>query len=151
MPIPGRPQACSLDSGLNTSEGITTMPKIIISLALCLAAVAGILQAPFVSAQVPDPKNAASILSAVKSQDTIVITSTGGPLTYKAVIDPKIGGDITPFRLPPDGDVVARELNDLFFLGEHGDQYTLRGWTGRSQFTLSRSPDPISPKPPPDV
>jgi hypothetical protein len=71
-------------------------------------------------------------LSAVKSGDTIVIASQGGTLTYKAVVDGKRGGDITQVSLPADGPVVARELNDLFYHGTHGEEYTLRGWTTTS-------------------
>jgi hypothetical protein len=37
-------------------------------------------------------------------------------------------------------------VNDLFFHGEHGEQYTLRGWTGRSKFAVSCSVDVVSQK-----
>src|SRR5437667_283844 len=72
-----------------------------------------------------------AVLSAVKTGDEIVIESRGGALTYKAVVSSKTGGDITEVSLPADGKVMARELNDIFFHGAHGDQYTLRGWTGK--------------------
>jgi hypothetical protein len=103
--------------------------------------------APMTSGQTPAVTKGASVLSAAKSDGSIVITSTGGALTYKAVIDPKSGGDITQFRLPADGEVVARELNDLFFLGQHGDQYTLRGWSGRIKFVIACSADLVSQSP----
>jgi Polysaccharide lyase len=88
-----------------------------------------------------------SVLSAMKSGDSVVVESKGGPLTYKPVIDPKNGGNITQLNLPADGNVVARELNDLFFLGDHGEEYTLRGWTGRDKCTISCAVDLVSQKP----
>jgi hypothetical protein len=98
-----------------------------------------------VSADTPGAiKNVA--LSAVKSGDAIVIESKGGPVTYKVVVDAKRGGDISDLQLPADGKVVGREINDLFFLGEHGDEYTLRGWTGPNKFTISCSADLVSQK-----
>jgi len=105
---------------------------------LCLAS--------FASAQAPDAKKK-SILSAVKSGDSIVVESTGGPIAYKAVVDAKTGGDITQLNLPADGKVIARELNDIFFLGTHGEEYTLRGWTGRNKFTISCTVDLVAQKP----
>ena len=78
-------------------------------------------------------------VTATKDGKAIVVECSGGPLTYKAVIDPKTGGGISQLRLPADGPVVARELNDLFFLGVHGEEYTLRGWTGREKFLQSCS------------
>ena len=85
-----------------------------------------------VSAQTPGPQ-----VVAAKDGKSVVVESRGGPVKYKAVIDPKTGGNITQLRLPAGGDVVARELNDLFFLGNHGEEYTLRGWTGRERFLQS--------------
>jgi hypothetical protein len=101
---------------------------------------------PLVSAQIPDANKDAAVLSAAKSGDTIIIESKGGPLTYKIAIDPKRGGDISDLQLPADGKIIAREINDIFFLGEHGDQYTLRGWTGPNKFTISCSANLISQK-----
>ncbi len=46
----------------------------------------------------------------------VVIESKGGPITYKAVVDAKTGGNIAQVKLPADGDVVPRQLNDIFFL-----------------------------------
>ena len=83
----------------------------------------------------------------MKSGDSVVIESRGGPLTYKAIIDGKAGGDIGQVRIPADGEVIARELNDIFFLGTHGEEYTLRGWTGRSKFTLACAVNLVSQKP----
>jgi len=85
-------------------------------------------------------------VSATRSADSITIESTGGSITYKAVVDTKRGGDISDFRLPASGDIVGRELNDIFFLGNHGEEYTLRGWTGPKKFTISCSADVISRK-----
>jgi hypothetical protein len=87
------------------------------------------------------------VLSALKTGDTIVVESKGGAVTYKAVVDSKQGGNITQICLPGDGEVIARELNDIFFHGDHGEQYTLRGWTGKSKFILSCSIDVISQAP----
>ena len=86
-------------------------------------------------------------LTAIKSADAIAMESRGGSVTYKAVVDRKQGGNITELRLPAGGDVVARELNDIFFLGAHGEQYTLRGWTGKTRFNISCSVDLVLQKP----
>src|SRR5260370_40461701 len=86
----------------------------------------------------------AGSLSATKSGDAIVVESAGGTVTYKAIVNAKQGGNITEVRLPADGDVIARELNDIFFLGAHGEQFTLRGWTGKSRFNISCSVDMVS-------
>jgi hypothetical protein len=86
-------------------------------------------------------------LTATKSADAIVIESTGGPITYKAIVDPKKGSDITDLQLPADGPIVARELNDIFFLGQHAQDFTLRGWTGPSKFIQSCSVDLLSRTP----
>ncbi len=96
------------------------------------------------AAQTP---NKSSALSAVKSGDSVVVESKGGLITYKAVVDAKTGGNITELNLPADGNVVARELNDIFFLGDHGEEYTLRGWTGRNRFPISCAVDLVSQKP----
>jgi len=82
----------------------------------------------------------ASVVSAVKSGDAVVVESKGGALRYKVVVDGKLGGDITQLSLPANGPVIAREINDVFFLGQHGEEYTLRGWTGpaRIQHLLQR-------------
>jgi len=101
---------------------------------------------PFASAQT-GVANKSSVLSAVKSVDSVLVESKGGPLTYKAVVDAKTGGNITRLSLPADGKVIARELNDIFFLGDHGGEYTLRGWTGRNRFTMSCAVDLVSQKP----
>ena len=82
----------------------------------------------------------------VKAGDSVVIESKGGPLTYKAVVDAKRGGNITRLSLPADGKVIARELNDIFFLGDHSGEYTLRGWTGRDRCTISCAVDLVSQK-----
>src|SRR5580704_11789410 len=76
-------------------------------------------------------------ISAIATGGAVVVESRGGPITYKAVVDPKAGGDISDVRLPADGPVVSRELNDVFYLGSHDDEYTLRGWTGKPRFSLS--------------
>jgi hypothetical protein len=91
--------------------------------------------------------NGAGQVSATKASGSITIESTGGLITYKAVVDTQRGGDISDFRLPASGDIVGRELNDIFFLGTHGEEYTLRGWTGPNKFTISCSADVISQKP----
>ncbi|HEX3316280.1 MAG TPA: hypothetical protein VHR72_15385 [Gemmataceae bacterium] len=93
------------------------------------------------SVQASDPE-----VVATKEGKTVVVESRRGPLTYKVVIDPKTGGNITQLRLPADGPVVGRELNDLFFLGTHGEEYTLRGWTGRERFLQSCTVDLVPAK-----
>lgn len=90
------------------------------------------------------PMLAAPVLSAVKTGEDIVVESRGGTVTYKAVLDAKTGGNMTEVRLPADGNVIARELNDIFFHGAHGEQYTLRGWTGKSKFIMACSMNVIS-------
>src|SRR5882724_7142208 len=103
-----------------------------VALWLCLAAVLS-------AANVPG-----AIVSAMKTGDDIVVESRGGALTYKAVLSSKAGGDITEVRLPAGGKVAARELNDIFYHGTHGDEYTLRGWTGKTKFIISCSMDVIA-------
>jgi hypothetical protein len=90
---------------------------------------------------------ATAAVSAVKTGDKIVVESTGGPVTYQAIVDAKSGGDITDLRLPGNGNVVASNIADIFYYGTHGEDYTLRGWTGRSKFTLSCSQELVSQKP----
>jgi hypothetical protein len=105
---------------------------------LCLASL--------VAAQPPDAtKN--SILTAAKSGDSVVVEAKGGAISYKVVVDPKAGGNITQLALPAGGEVIARELNDLFFLGAHGDDYTLRGWTGRDRCIVACAVNLVSQKP----
>jgi len=87
------------------------------------------------------------IVSAVVADDTIVIESKGGPITYKAVVDKKAGGNISAVCLPASGNAIARELNDIFFRGTHDEQYTLRGWLGESRCVLSCSMNVVSQKP----
>jgi hypothetical protein len=87
-----------------------------------------------------------SVLSATKSGDSVVVESKGGSVTYKVVMDPKIGGDISELNLPADGKIVARELNDIFFLGYHGEEFSLRGWTGRDKFRIACAVDLVSQK-----
>ena len=106
-----------------------------ISCCLCFVSVA--------RGQTPDPNTGSSLLAA-KSGDSIVIESKGGAQTYKAIIDPKAGGNITQVSLRADGSVVARELNDIFFHGKHGEEYTLRGWTKREQCIVSCKMDLVS-------
>jgi hypothetical protein len=91
-----------------------------------------------------EQSDTAGVVSAVKVGDTITVESKGGPLSYKAVVNSKEGGDITQVNLPADGRVAALGLNQIFFFGTHGDQYTLRGWTGKEKFVLSCSTDVIS-------
>ncbi|HEY8750639.1 MAG TPA: hypothetical protein VIM11_21825 [Tepidisphaeraceae bacterium] len=86
----------------------------------------------------------ASVVSAVKSGDAVVVESKGGALRYKVVVDGKLGGDITQLSLPANGPVIAREINDVFFLGQHGEEYTLRGWTGPAKFNISCNVDVVS-------
>jgi hypothetical protein len=86
-------------------------------------------------------------VSAVKADGAILIESRDGPISYKVTVDPKSGGDVSQLRLPATSDVVGRELNDLFFLGRHGEQYTMRGWTGREKFTMECSADVQSQQP----
>src|SRR5579859_5542900 len=86
-------------------------------------------------------------VTATKSGETIIIESSGAALTYKALVDPQKGGDIANFQLPASSAIVARELNDIFFLGQHAEEYTLRGWTGPEKFIQSCSVDLVSQKP----
>jgi hypothetical protein len=95
----------------------------------------------------PGTTIATAAVSAVNTSDKIVIESTGGPVTYKAIVDAKSGGDISELRLPANGNVVASNVADIFYYGTHGEDYTLRGWTGRNKFTLSCSQDVVSRKP----
>jgi hypothetical protein len=89
---------------------------------------------------------ASAAVSATKTGDKIVVESTGGPITYKAIVDSKSGGDITDLRLPAHGNIVASNIGDVFYYGTHGEDYTLRGWTGRDKFTLSCSQSIASQK-----
>jgi hypothetical protein len=98
-------------------------------------------------AQAPDAKNSTAVLSAAKSENSVTVESKGGALSYKAVVDGKNGGDIGGLHLPADGDVIAGQLNDIFFLGTHAEDYTLRGWTGPNKFTITCSVDLVSQKP----
>jgi hypothetical protein len=102
---------------------------------------------PSASAAAPEAANGAATVTAVQSGATVVIESRDGAISYKAVLDPKTGGDITQVCIPADGPVVARELNDIFFLGEHGEDFTLRGWTSPSKFGISCATDVTSRKP----
>jgi hypothetical protein len=88
-----------------------------------------------------------SKLSAAKSGESVVVDAKGGAITYQVLVDAKSGGNITQLRLPADGPVVARELNDIFYLGNHGEEFTLRGWTGKSKFIQSCKVDLVSNKP----
>jgi len=101
--------------------------------------------APLISAQTTAANN--PVVSAVKTGDEIVIESTGGVLTYKAVLSGKEGGNLTRVCVPANGPAVARELNDLFFHGTHGEEYTLRGWTGKSKCIILCSMDVVSQQP----
>jgi hypothetical protein len=103
--------------------------------------------ASFTFAQAPEATKIGALLSAVMTGDDLVIESKGGMSSYKAVLERKKGGNITQLCLPPDGPAVVRDLNDLFFHGRHGKDYTLRGWTGRSRCILSCSMDVLSRKP----
>ena len=93
-----------------------------------------------------DETFAVGTVSAVKTANKIFIESSGGAVTYKAIVDEKSGGDITELSLPVDGKVVVRNVADIFYYGTHGEDYTLRGWTGKSKFTLSCSQEVISQK-----
>jgi hypothetical protein len=93
------------------------------------------------------PVRADPMVKATNEGDAVVIEASGGSLPYKVVIDPKAGGNIAKLRLPADGPVVARELDDLFFLGVHGEDYTLRGWTGRDRCIRSCKVEIVSSKP----
>jgi hypothetical protein len=86
-------------------------------------------------------------LTAMTSGDTIAVSSRGGVLSYQAIVNAKRGGDIAQLSLPADGPVVARELNDIFYHGAHGEQYTLRGWSGLEKCNLSCSIELASQKP----
>jgi len=90
-----------------------------------------------VNAQADNGKQSPSTLTAIKADNSVVVEAKGGALTYKVTVDPKSGGNITQLCLPADSKPVARELNDIFFLGQHGEEFTLRGWTGKDKFTIS--------------
>jgi len=95
---------------------------------------------PFAAAQ-------GAVLSAAKAGDAVVVESRGSALTYRAVVDGKHGGDISQIRLPADGQVVAREVNDIFFLGQHAEDFTLRGWSGPEKFNIACAVELVSQKP----
>jgi hypothetical protein len=103
--------------------------------------------ASFVSAQTADATKGAGGMSAAITGDDLVIESKGGTLSYRAGVDRKRGGNITLLCLPAGGKSVVRDLNDIFFHGSHDNEYTLRGWTGRSACILSCSTDVLSRKP----
>jgi hypothetical protein len=106
---------------------------------LALVAIAAML--------LPTTNTHGATVSALKTGDQIMIESKGGALTYKAVLSSKAGGDITQVSLPADGKIVARELNDIFYHGTHGDEYTLRGWTGKTKFIISCAMEVLAQKP----
>src|SRR4051812_30610897 len=65
----------------------------------------------------PGATVAAGAVSAMKTGDKIIIESMGGAVSYKAVVDAKSGGDITELNLPADGNVIARNVGDIFYFG----------------------------------
>jgi hypothetical protein len=87
------------------------------------------------------------VVTAAKTGDSVAIESKGGSLTYKALVDAKRGGDISDLCLPADGGVVAGAINDIFFLGAHGEEFTIRGWTGPGKFTKTCAVSIVSQKP----
>jgi hypothetical protein len=93
------------------------------------------------AAEVPAPT-----LSATTTEKEIIIQSAG-PVNYKAVVDRQKGGDIKQLCLPATSQPVADDLNNLFFHGRHGEDYTLRGWTGRDTCILSCAAELVSQKP----
>jgi hypothetical protein len=103
--------------------------------------------ASLVSAQAAHANGQAGVMSAVGTNDEIVVQAKGGALSYKAVVDRKLGGNITQVSLPAGDKAIVRDLNDIFFHGTHGGQYTLRGWTGRSNCILSCAMKTLSQKP----
>jgi hypothetical protein len=119
------------------------MKHLFVSL-FCLSAVS------LLSVRTAHADGQAGVMSAVTTTDEIVVQSKGGSPSYRAVVDGKRGGNIAQVSLPAGVNAVVRDLNDIFFHGTHGDQYSLRGWTGRSNCilscamkTLSRKPDEI--------
>src|SRR5882724_10820688 len=112
-----------------------------------LSVVLSLCSAPLASAQTAAANKTAAVISVVKTGDEIAIESRGGALTYKAVLSGKEGGNITQVSLPADGPAIARELDDIFFHGTHGEEYTLRGWTGKSKFIISCSMNVVSQQP----
>jgi hypothetical protein len=98
-------------------------------------------------AQAAGATKAVEVMSAAATEDELVVESRGGPVSYKAVVDRKKGGDIKRLCLPANSESVADDLNDLFFHGTHEDEYTLRGWSGRDRCILSSSAVVLSRKP----
>lgn len=92
------------------------------------------------AAEVPAPT-----LSATTTEKEILIQSAG-PVNYKAVVDRKKGGDIKQLCLPATSQPVVDDLDNLFFHGRHGEDYTLRGWTGRDTCILSCAAEVVSQK-----
>jgi hypothetical protein len=107
----------------------------------CLALVS------LISAQAAVETNATEGMSVAETESELVIESKSGPVTYKAIVDRNQGGDIKELRLPTDSGPVMNDLNQIFFHGTDGDEYTLRGWSGRSKFISSSSAEVLSRKP----
>jgi hypothetical protein len=106
-------------------------------LAIASLTIAGAAEAP----------KTTGVVSAVATDNEFVIESKGGPVSYKAVVDRKKGGDIKQLCLPANAQSVTDDLNNLFFHGTHGDEYTLRGWSGRDRCILTASAELLSQKP----
>jgi hypothetical protein len=86
------------------------------------------------------------LMSVATTETELVVESSGGPVSYKAAVDRKKGGDIKQLCLPADGKPVTSDLDNFFFHGKHADEYTLRGWTARDQCILSSSVEVLSRK-----
>ena len=84
-------------------------------------------------------------MSATTTEKEILIQAAG-PVNYQAVVDRQKGGDIKQLCLPATSQPVVDDLNNLFFLGRHGEDYTLRGWTGRDTCILSSAAEVVSQK-----
>ena len=82
----------------------------------------------------------AAEVTATQIGSNIAIKSTGGPVTYKGIVNAKFGGNITDGCLPADGQPIARELNGLFYYGIHPQGkslYSVRGWPFRESMVRS--------------
>jgi hypothetical protein len=97
--------------------------------------------------QAAEVAKASGGMAATTTENEVIVQSDGSPMNYKAVIDRKKGGNIQELCLPAKSQPVASDLNNLFFHGSHGDDYTLRGWSGRDACILSSRVQVVSQKP----
>ena len=86
-------------------------------------------------------------MSATTTESNLIVESSGGPVSYQAVIDRNRGGNIRRLCLPADGQSVVSDLNDIFFYGHHHNEYTLRGWSGRPECIAASSAKVLSERP----